>query len=146
VAGAQTAIELARDGADPRVKLSANARHFRSAMTEAGFELLGAEHPIIPILLGDAVLAQEFAARLMDHDVYVTALSYPVVPTGTARIRTQMSTGLSIAQLDEAIAAFVAVGRDLGVVSRCLPSSNLPPGPASSSMRSTTPRSSPTRS
>ena len=116
VVGAEAAIELARDGADLRVRLAANARHFRDAMTEAGFELMGADHPIIPVLLGDAALAQEFAALLLDHDVYVTAFSYPVVPRGTARIRTQMSAALSLAQLDQATAAFVTVGRELGVV------------------------------
>ncbi len=116
VAGAEAAIELARDGADLRARLAANARHFRDAMTEAGFELMGADHPIIPVLLGDAALAQEFAALLLDHDVYVTAFSYPVVPRGTARIRTQMSAALSLAQLDQATAAFVTVGRELGVV------------------------------
>ncbi len=116
LAGAEAAIELARNADDLRERLWANARHFRTAMGEAGFELMGADHPIIPVLLGDAVMAQEFAARLLDHDVYVTAFSYPVVPHGTARIRTQMSAGLTTAQLDQSIAAFVAVGRELGVV------------------------------
>ena len=116
LAGAEAAIELARNADDLRQRLWANARHFRTAMGEAGFELMGADHPIIPVLLRDAVLAQEFAARLLGHDVYVTAFSYPVVPHGTARIRTQMSAGLSTAQLDQSIAAFVAVGRELGVV------------------------------
>ena len=118
VAGAEAAITLARDGADLRAKLAENARYFRDEMTRAGFDLMGADHPIIPVQLGDAVLAQEFAARLLDHDVYATAFSYPVVPRGTARIRTQMSAALSSAQLDQAIAAFVAVGRELGVVDR----------------------------
>ena len=116
LAGAEAAIELARNGDDLRATLWANARHFRAAMTDAGFELMGADHPIIPVLLGDAVLAQEFAARLLDHAVYVTAFSYPVVPHGTARIRTQMSAGLTPSQLDQAIGAFATVGRELEVV------------------------------
>ena len=116
VAGAAKAIELARNGDDLRAQIVANAAHFRAAMGEAGFELMGQGHPIIPVLLGDAVLAQEFAKRLLDHDVYVTAFSYPVVPMGTARIRTQMSAAHTIEQLDRAIAAFIEVGRELDVV------------------------------
>jgi glycine C-acetyltransferase len=116
LAGAAAAVRLARDGDDRRDRITANARHFRAAMTEAGFELLGAGHPIIPILLRDAVLAQQFAARLLDHGVYVTAFSYPVVPHDTARIRTQMSAAHTTDVLDRAIAAFVDVGRELEVI------------------------------
>ncbi len=116
VAGAIKAIELARDGEHLRQRIADNAARFRSAMEAAGFELMGAGHPIIPVLLGDAVLAQEFAARLLDHDVYVTAFSYPVVPRGTARIRTQMSAAHTTEQLDRAIDAFIVVGRELEVI------------------------------
>ncbi len=116
VAGAIKAIELARRGDDLRDRIAANATHFRSAMVSAGFTLAGQGHPIIPVMLGDAVLAQEFARRLLDHDVYVTAFSFPVVPHGTARIRTQMSAAHTIDQLDRAVAAFGTVGRELGVV------------------------------
>ncbi len=116
VAGAIKAIELAREGDDLRDRITANAAHFRSAMGDAGFTLAGHGHPIIPVMLGDAVLAAEFARRLLDRDVYVTAFSFPVVPRGTARIRTQMSAAHSIEQLDRAIDAFVEVGRELEVV------------------------------
>ncbi len=116
VAGAIKAIELARAGDDLRDRITANAAHFRSAMGTAGFTLAGHGHPIIPVMLGDAVLAAEFARRLLDRDVYVTAFSFPVVPRDTARIRTQMSAAHSIEQLDRAIEAFIAVGRELEVV------------------------------
>ncbi len=116
VAGAIKAIEIARAGDDLRERIAANAAHFRSAMGAAGFTLAGEGHPIIPVMLGDAVLAADFAARLLDRDVYVTAFSYPVVPHDTARIRTQMSAAHSTEQLDRAIAAFVDVGRELEVI------------------------------
>ncbi len=116
LAGASAAIVLARDGGELRGRVLANADHFRGAMAAEGFTLLGAGHAIIPILLGDAALAQEFAARLLDHGVYVTAFSYPVVPRETARIRTQMSAAHTTDQLDQATEAFVEVGRGLGVV------------------------------
>ena len=117
LAGAEVAIALARDSDNLRERLFANAEHFRREMATAGFDLLGAGHPIIPILLGDAVVAQRFAAALLDRGVYVTAFSYPVVPVGTARIRTQMSAAHSRDQLDQAIGAFVDVGRELEVIS-----------------------------
>ena len=114
--GASVALDLARDGDDLRETLVANADHFRTAMTDAGFELLGAGHPIIPILLGDAALAQQFSTRLLERGVYVTAFSFPVVPRETARIRTQMSAAHTTEQLDRAIAEFVDVGRQLEVI------------------------------
>lgn len=116
LAGASAAVDLARRGDELRERLAANAAHFRSAMAATGFELLGADHPIIPILLGDAVLAQEFSRRLLELGVYVTAFFYPVVPRNTARIRTQMSAAHSIDQLDRAVGAFTDVGRDLEVI------------------------------
>jgi glycine C-acetyltransferase len=116
LAGASKAVDLARRGDELRERLTANAAHFRSTMAAAGFELLGKGHPIIPILLGDAVLAQEFSRRLLELGVYVTAFSYPVVPRGTARIRTQMSAAHTIDQLDRAVAAFTDVGRELEVI------------------------------
>jgi glycine C-acetyltransferase len=116
LAGAAAAIVLARDGDDLRNRIGANADHFRAAMTRAGFDLLGAGHPIIPVLLGDATVATEFASRLFERDVYVTAFSFPVVPRGKARIRTQMSAAHTTDQLDRAIEAFVAVGRELEVI------------------------------
>jgi glycine C-acetyltransferase len=99
-----------------RKKLRDNARHFRAAMTKLGFSLLPGEHPIIPIMLGEAKLAQEMAARLMDEGVYVIGFFFPVVPKGQARIRTQMSAAHERDDVDLAVAAFAKVGRALGVI------------------------------
>jgi len=99
-----------------RTKLHQNAAYFRSGMTELGFELKPGEHPIIPVMLGDARLATEMADQLLGHGIYVVGFSFPVVPEGQARIRTQMSAGLTTAHLDHAIAAFGTVGRELGVI------------------------------
>jgi glycine C-acetyltransferase len=99
-----------------RARLRENARHFRAELTRLGFTLLPGEHPIIPVMLGDAKLAQELAARLMDEGVYVIGFFFPVVPRGQARIRTQMSAAHSREDLDLAVAAFAKVGRALGVV------------------------------
>jgi glycine C-acetyltransferase len=85
-------------------------------MTGRGFDLLPGEHPIIPVMLGDAKLATTMADRLLDHGIYVIGFAYPVVPQGKARIRTQMSAGLNRAQLDKAVEAFTVVGRELGVI------------------------------
>jgi glycine C-acetyltransferase len=85
-------------------------------MAEAGFTLLAGEHPIIPVMLGEARLAQEMAARLFEEGVYVSGFFYPVVPRGQARIRTQMSAALSPEDIDRAVAAFIKVGKGLGVV------------------------------
>ncbi|MFQ5556945.1 MAG: aminotransferase class I/II-fold pyridoxal phosphate-dependent enzyme [Acidimicrobiales bacterium] len=116
LAGASAAIDLARRGDDLRGRLVANAHHFRGALTAAGFELLGEDHPIIPIMLGDATLAQRLAATVLDRGVYVTAFSYPVVPRATARIHTQMSAAHTSDQVDRAVTAFVEAGRELGVI------------------------------
>ncbi len=97
-------------------QLHANAAYFRERMTERGFELKPGEHPIIPVMLGDAKLATAMADRLLERGIYVIGFSYPVVPKGQARIRTQMSAGLTTAQLDVAIDAFTGVGRELGVI------------------------------
>ena len=109
-------LDLLESGDRLREQLHGNARHFRRGMTEAGFNLVPGEHPIIPIMLGDAKIATEFARRLMDHGVYVIGFSFPVVPHGKARIRTQMSAAHTTAQLDRAIEAFTAVGKELGVI------------------------------
>jgi glycine C-acetyltransferase len=85
-------------------------------MTERGFDLKPGEHPIIPVMLGDAKLATEMADRLLQRGIYVIGFSFPVVPKGQARIRTQMSAGLTREQLDKAIEAFTDVGRELGVI------------------------------
>ncbi|MDO5640936.1 MAG: glycine C-acetyltransferase [Paracoccus sp. (in: a-proteobacteria)] len=111
-----TALDLIEAGEKLRARLSANAERFRAEMERAGFTLAGAGHPIIPVMLGDAHLAGDFAARMMEKGVYVTAFSFPVVPRGQARIRTQMSAGHSTGDLTAAIAAFVETGRELGVI------------------------------
>ena len=97
-------------------RLHENAGYFRSKMEERGFDLIPGEHPIIPVMLGDAKLATEMADRLLERGIYVIGFSFPVVPKGQARIRTQMSAGLTRAHLDEAVDAFTAVGKELGVI------------------------------
>jgi glycine C-acetyltransferase len=97
-------------------QLHENARYFRGKMEERGFDLVPGEHPIIPVMLGDAKLATEMADRLLQRGIYVIGFSFPVVPKGRARIRTQMSAGLTRQHLDEAIEAFTAVGKELGVI------------------------------
>ena len=110
------ALRLVADGDVLRAKLIENTARFRAAMTAAGFTLSGAGHPIIPVMFGDATLAGDMAARLLDRGIYVTAFSYPVVPHGTARIRTQMNAAHSDDDLDRAIDAFADVGTELGIV------------------------------
>jgi glycine C-acetyltransferase len=99
-----------------RARLSDNARYFRAGLESAGFTLKPGEHPIIPVMLGDAALATRMADRLLQRGIYVIGFSFPVVPKGQARIRTQMSAALTREQLDRAIAAFTAVGRELNVI------------------------------
>ncbi|MEM9600576.1 MAG: glycine C-acetyltransferase [Pseudomonadota bacterium] len=117
VGASLTAIKMARSGDYLRKRLFDNAQQFRAGMTDAGFDLLPGEHPIIPVMLHDAKLAQEMSARLLDEGIYVIGFFYPVVPKGLARIRTQMSAAHTSEQIDQAIAAFTKVGRELGVVS-----------------------------
>jgi glycine C-acetyltransferase len=117
IAGASLKMfELVENGAALRERLDANAKRFREAMTNAGFKLAGAGHPIIPVMLGDASLAQQMAAKMLERGIYVIGFSFPVVPKGQARIRTQMSAAHSAADVDRAVEAFVTVGRELGVV------------------------------
>ncbi len=116
VGAARKAVELVRQGDDLRARLTANAGRFRAGLTAAGFRLLDGEHPIIPVMLGEAGLAQDMAAKLYERGIYVTGFFYPVVPKGQARIRTQMSAGLTDDQLDRAIDAFTQTGRELGVI------------------------------
>jgi glycine C-acetyltransferase len=116
VGAAIKAIELAEKGEDRRRRLFDNARQFRAAMTSAGFDLLPGEHPIIPVMLGDAALAQKLAARLFEEGIYVTGFFYPVVPQGKARIRTQMSAGLTSSDIDRAVAAFGRAARELNII------------------------------
>ena len=110
-------LDLLEQGDGLRRQLERNAERFRGAMTAAGFTLAGAGHPIIPVMLGDAKVAGEMAERLLVEGVYVIAFSYPVVPQGAARIRTQMSAAHTDDDIDRAVAAFVTVGREMGVVS-----------------------------
>jgi len=110
-------VNLLESDSGLREKLAANAEYFRSRMEALGFDLLPGEHPIIPVMLGDARLAGQMADRLLNHGIYVIGFSYPVVPHGKARIRTQMSAGHDREHLDRAIDAFAAVGRELGVIS-----------------------------
>ncbi|HMQ93033.1 MAG TPA: glycine C-acetyltransferase [Amaricoccus sp.] len=109
-------LEMIETGAEMRARLTANSARFRAEMTALGFELAGAGHPIIPVMLGDAQRAQDFAARMLDRGVYVVGFSFPVVPRGKARIRTQMSAAHSDDDVAAAIAAFAATGRELGVI------------------------------
>jgi glycine C-acetyltransferase len=96
-----------------RDRLATNTAHFRAAMTKAGFDIVPGEHPIVPIMLGDARRAVDMASRLLDRGIYVIGFSYPVVPKGQARIRVQISAAHEIAQLDAAVDAFVAVAREV---------------------------------
>jgi glycine C-acetyltransferase len=116
VAASLRVLELIGASDDLRAQLRANAAHFRSGMAALGFDLLPGEHPIIPVMLGDARRAVDLAAGLLEEGVYVTAFSFPVVPRGQARIRTQMSAAHTREDLDLAMDAFARVGRDLGVI------------------------------
>jgi len=110
-------LDLLERDSSLRDSLHANAAYFRSKMTELGFDLKPGEHPIIPVMLGDAKLATTMADKLLERGIYVIGFSFPVVPEGEARIRTQMTAGLSREQLDRAVAAFAEVGRELKVIS-----------------------------
>ncbi len=115
-AASLTVLDLLERSDALRQRLRANAAHFRAGMTKLGFRLVPGEHPIIPVMLGDAKLASAFADRMLKEGVYVVGFSFPVVPQGQARIRTQMSAGHTTEQLDTAMAAFAAVGHSLGVI------------------------------
>ena len=109
-------LELLDTMPELRARLWDNTQHFRGRMQALGFDLVPGEHAIIPIMLGDAPLALRMADRLLELGVYVIGFSYPVVPLGQARIRTQMSAGHSRAQVDQAIEAFATAGRELGII------------------------------
>jgi glycine C-acetyltransferase len=129
VAAALACLEILSASTTRRDRLAENARWFRRAMTEAGFAIRPGEHPIVPIMLGEARLAQQMAAALLAEGIYVVGFSYPVVPRGQARIRVQLSAAHEPAHLERAVAAFVTVGRALGV----LPSVPAATGPAAPS-------------
>jgi glycine C-acetyltransferase len=109
-------LDLLESGSDLRKRLKQNSSYFRANMEEAGFNIIPGEHPIIPVMLGDAVLARDLADRLLQDGIYVIGFSYPVVPKGQARIRTQMSAAHTREQLDRAIEAFIRVGKELDVI------------------------------
>jgi glycine C-acetyltransferase len=116
VAASIKAIDLAEAGHELRIKLAANANQFRDGMTRAGFTLAKGSHPIIPVMLGDAKVAQDMAAELYVEGIYVTGFFFPVVPKGQARIRTQMSAAHTQVDIKAAITAFTKVGKKLGIV------------------------------
>ncbi|MCH1925892.1 glycine C-acetyltransferase [Shewanella sp. C32] len=109
-------LELLEDGDALRNQLHENAKYFREQMSAAGFNLAGADHAIVPVMIGDAKLAGDFANKLLEENIYVIGFSFPVVPQGQARIRTQMSAAHTKAQLDRAIAAFTRIGKEMGII------------------------------
>jgi glycine C-acetyltransferase len=115
-AASLTVLDLLEGGGELRAKLMRNAERFRREMTALGFTLAGAGHPIIPVMLGDAALAKRMAERLLQEGIYVVGFSFPVVPRGQARIRTQMSAAHEPEHIERAVAAFAKVGKELGIV------------------------------
>ena len=118
VAATLAALDLVAEGGALRQRLADNAAFFRKGLESAGFTLVPGEHPIIPVMVGDAALAQRLAGELQMRGIYVTAFSYPVVPVGKARIRTQMNAAHSIADLARAVAAFADAGRAVGLIAK----------------------------
>ncbi|MEP5631241.1 MAG: glycine C-acetyltransferase [Tateyamaria sp.] len=117
VAAGIEAIRLVEEGDDLRAQLFDNAAYWRAGLTRLGFDVLPGEHPIIPVMLGDAQIAQDMAARLFDEGVYVSGFFFPVVPRGQARIRTQMNAALTWDDLDRGLKAFEVAGKAIGVLS-----------------------------
>jgi len=116
VGAARAAFEMLSASTERRDKLEANTARFRAAMTAAGFAIRPGVHPIVPIMLGEARLAADMADRLLARGIYVIGFSFPVVPRGAARIRVQISAGHETEHIDQAVEAFTAVGRELGVI------------------------------
>jgi glycine C-acetyltransferase len=117
IVGASIAVlDMLTETTTLRDRLEQNTKYFRAKMIDAGFDIKPGDHPIVPIMLYDAVLAQQFASRLLDEGIYVIGFFFPVVPKGQARIRVQLSAAHEEAQLDKAIAAFTKIGRELGVL------------------------------
>ena len=116
VAAGIEAIRLVEEGHTLRVRLFENAAYWRAGLTRLGFDLLPGEHPIVPVMLGEAQLAQDMATRLFDEGIYVSGFFFPVVPHGRARIRTQMNASLTTDDLDRALAAFEIAGKAVGVL------------------------------
>jgi glycine C-acetyltransferase len=119
ITGASIAVlDMLSETTALRDKLEFNTKYFRTKMTEAGFDIRPGQHPIVPIMLYDAVVAQNFASRLLDEGIYVIGFFFPVVAKGQARIRVQLSAGHDQSHLDRAIAAFAKIGRELGVLKK----------------------------
>jgi len=117
ITGASIAVlNLLSETTELRDKLERNTQYFRSKMTEAGFDIRPGVHPIVPVMLYDAKLSQDFAAKMLEEGIYVIGFYYPVVPQGKARIRVQISAAHEQEHLDKAIAAFTKVGKELGVI------------------------------
>jgi glycine C-acetyltransferase len=117
IVGASIAvIDLLRETTDLRDRLEKNTLYFRQQMTAAGFDIKPGDHPIVPIMLYDALVAQQFANKLLEEGIYAIGFFFPVVPKGKARIRVQLSAAHEKQHLDKAIAAFVKIGKELGVV------------------------------
>jgi glycine C-acetyltransferase len=117
IVGASIAVfDMLTETTELRDKLERNTKYFRTKMTDAGFDIKPGEHPIVPIMLYDAVVAQDFAAKLLDEGIYVIGFFYPVVPKEQARIRVQLSAAHEEHQIDKAIAAFTKIGKELGVI------------------------------
>jgi glycine C-acetyltransferase len=117
VAAGTRVFDMLEDAVDLRLKLAENTAYFRAGLTAAGFDLKPGQHPIVPVMLYDAELAQRFAAALLEEGIYAIGFFFPVVPKGQARIRTQMSAAHEREHLERAVAAFIRVGRALGVIS-----------------------------
>ena len=109
-------LDMLEAGGELRQKVNDNSRYFRTEMEKLGFTLAGKDHPIIPVMIGDAALAKQFADRMLEEGIYVIGFSFPVVPEGKARIRTQMSAAHDHEHMDKAIAAFAKVGCELGLI------------------------------
>src|SRR4029077_157806 len=116
VGGSIAVFDMLSETTDLRDKLESNTKYFRSKMTEAGFDIKPGDHPIVPIMLYDAVVAQTFAAKLLLEGIYVIGFFFPVVAKGQARIRVQISAAHKTKQLDKAIAAFTKIGKELQVL------------------------------
>jgi 7-keto-8-aminopelargonate synthetase and related enzymes len=119
IVGASIAVlDMLTETTELRDKLEYNTRYFRDKMTKAGFDIKPGDHPIVPIMLYDAVLAQTMAAKLLEEGIYVIGFFFPVVPKGQARIRVQLSAAHEQQQLDKAISAFTKIGKELNVIKK----------------------------
>jgi glycine C-acetyltransferase len=117
IVGASIAVfDMLTETTELRDKLESNTKYFREKITAAGFDIKPGEHPIVPIMLYDAVVAQNFASKLLDEGIYVIGFFYPVVPKGQARIRVQLSAAHETHHIDKAVEAFTKIGKELGVL------------------------------